>query len=486
MKFWPTFLGAALLIGQGCLPQGKVAFYGERTTVHSLAIGEDELFAATKGGLVRFKIGEAAQSFGWTTFDDVWIDKGVVSASGAGETWRWQGLLVTGSGPSRRPESVVLADGVWAIPARPVWPVENPVEPPAESLGTHVTAVAESAKGIIAAWYGDGLWHHDGSRWTRLPDAENKELRHVRCVATRGDEMAVATHSGVIWWKRAGTWHRLPLREGPDGSVYALASLNDKVFAGTFENGTTVFDGKRWASTAPPVLSSVHARHMVVFQGRLYVRQTTGEVDRFDGSIWTRNVFPWLLRGASTCLGVGDGKLLVGQFGGWSEFDGTKWEHHLKHPELQGFVATALAARSGEVWIGSQERGVFRYDRRLSTLRVYDQRHGFKNDWVRHILIDEGGVKVGMFITGAYSLKSDAFVRLTPDLSGEATGLVRHPRSRALYVGSREGLWKVEGARASRVPIAGSDPEIQTLMATKGGLWLGLPNGAVYAPWDQL
>jgi hypothetical protein len=265
-----------------------------------------------------------------------------------------------------------------------------------------------------------------------------------------------------------------------------LATLKGKVMAGTFENGVTVFDGVRWASQLPPIVSSAHARHMVVFQDRLYVRQTTGDVDRFDGSVWAKNVFPWLLRGASTCLGVGDGKLLVGQFGGWSEFDGTVWMHHLKHPELQGFVATAVAARPGEVWVGSQERGVFRFDRQSSSLRVYDQRHGLGNDWVRHILIDEGGVKVGMFITGAYALKGGSFVRLTPALTGEATGLARSAQSRSLFVGSREGLWRIDGSRVSRVAIEGRALEVQALLPVKEGLWLGLPNGVAFATWDQL
>lgn len=351
--------------------------------------------------------------------------------------------------------------------------------------GTHVSALAGNSQFLIAAWYGDGLWIGEKGSWQRLPGAKNDAFQHVRCLNLQGDDLALATYEGDVYWRKGGAWAKQPKLSGPQGSIYALSVFKGKIIGSTFEDGIAIWGGKQWTQTETPNISSDHARQQAVFGGSLYVRQTTGEVDRFDGSVWVKNVFPWLLRGAATCLGVGDGKLLVGQYGGWSEFDGIAWTHFLKQPELQGFVVTALAAQSGKVWIGSQEHGLFCFSRPTGTLSVYDQRHGLGNDWVRSILVDEGGVKVGMFLTGAYALRGEDFASLTPEISGEATGLVRDPVSHRLFVGSREGLWRIDEGRAIRVPVAGCEKlEIQTMLALPKGLWLGMPHGAAYVPWE--
>ncbi len=492
---WLPGLCALLLVGQGCAPQERAVFHGESRTIHALTFTSDgRLLAATKSGLVQYRFGQEPETHGWNGLldgrgiDDVWVREGQIFASDGANVGQWNGtrLLATTAEPPRPQMPVSLDSDGWHIPMRPVWPQGDSLvlAPDPSNKGTHVSAVTGNREILVAAWYGDGLWIGREGAWQRLPGAEDPAFREVRALAMKDEDLALATYTGEVWWRREGKWSRMPKVNAPKGSFYALSSYKGNIFGSTFENGLARWDGKSWSQTT---FTSVHARQQAVFGGHLYVRQTTGEVDRYDGQNWVLNVFPWLLRGSATCLGVGDGKLLVGQYGGWSEFDGISWTHHLKLPELQGFVVTALAAQKGRVWVGSQEHGLYAFNRDQATLTVYDQRHGLGNDWVRSLLVDEGGVKVCMFLTGAYALKGDHFQRLTPDLSGEATGFARDPGSGNLFVGSREGLWRIEREAARRVMIGGFDKlEIQTLLAVQKGLWLGFPHGAAFVPWDLL
>jgi hypothetical protein len=489
-------LVSAAMLFAGAAPAGST-FYGDTRTVTALTFAPSgNLVAATKGGLVSFAPGKAGLTFGWDGLiegrgpEDVWTREGSIFASGGDRVARWDGtsLTPTPGAAARTAEPVSMGEAGFIVPERPSWP-DGDVDPfrAAEgNQGTHVSVVAGNAKVLVAAWYGDGLWKNDGRGWERLPGASRSEFKEVRSLAMQGDDLALATYSGEVWWRHRGRWAEATFGNGPGGSVYSLAAYRGKVMAGTFEDGLAVFEKGKWRKVSPTLTTTINPRDMVVYRNRLYVRQTTGEVDRFDGRKWTKNIFPWLPRGGASCLAIGDGKLLIGQFGGWSEFDGSKWTHFLHVEGLSRSVATALAARKDEVWMGTQERGVGVYDRRQKSVKFFDMRQGLGDDWVRRISLDHDEAVLGLFLFGAFRQKGDAFEGLTPEVEGEASGLVRTPRGR-LLVGSRDGLWAIEGGSAKRIAVGGQKSiEIQAMLSTSDGLWLGLPHGAVFTPWREI
>ncbi|MEQ1822558.1 MAG: hypothetical protein ABL949_08610 [Fimbriimonadaceae bacterium] len=482
----------------GCGSQSPPSFYGDTKVITAIApLEKDGFLAATRGGIVQFDEDLKPRTFGLGGLingqppNDVWVENGRIFATSADFVAVWNGasFSVTSQVGPRKSEPVSASPGGFMVPPKPSWPENDDPSfaPPIGNRGTHVTAVVGSSSALTAAWYGDGIWENRGQGWQRLASADRDEFRYVRTMATWGDTLTLATFDGQIWQQANGKWHKAKAIPGPQGSVYSLAPFQGQLIVGTFEDGIARFEGNVWNQFSTPEITSNHARHSVVFRDRLYVRLTTGQVDRYDGKNWTKNVFPWLLRGEATCLEVSDGKLMVGQFGGWSEFDGEAWTHFLKIPELQGLVCTALSTRNREVWFGTQGRGVLVYNRDTGRVTTFDQRHGLGNDWVRRILIDKRGVVVGMFLTGAYVLHEGKFERLTPDIEAEATGLARDPRLGTLFVSSRQGLWRVDPEAAVNVPIRGLlNLEIQAMARVESGLWLGTPYGVVFVPWGSL
>ncbi|MCO5297823.1 MAG: hypothetical protein M9921_13305 [Fimbriimonadaceae bacterium] len=473
-------------------------FWGDYRTVTALAFdAKGTLWAATRGGLVAYDLQGGAKAFGWNGLlegrgpEDVWIRDGIPFASTGASVGSWEdGHWVDHPELTpRRPTPIAAEAPGFRVPDRPVWPESAgfPFVPPPGTTGTHVSAVAGDARLLIAAWYGDGLWVLENESWRRLAGGSRPEFAAVRSLAWHGNDLALATFDGDVWIRAKGKWkHRAP-PPGPGGSVYGLTTFDGRLFASTFEEGLAVLTGGRWAHAVPPSMTGRHPRELVEFQGKLYVRQSTGEVDRFDRKAWTRNVFPWLLRGSSTCLGDGEGRLLVGQFGGWSEFDGQRWSHFLDVEALQGQVVTALASDRGMVWVGTQQSGVVAVDRKTKSAMTLDLRSGLGDDWVRRILADTRGLVVGLFLSGAYVWQGTGFARLTSNLEGEATGLARNPSTGTLYVGSRDGLWRVEHGVGTLVELPETTAmEVQALHATPLGLWVGMPSGLGYLPWAAL
>jgi hypothetical protein len=463
---------ATLLFGQG-----GSQFYGDYRTVKALAFSNTgQLWAGTRGGLMQ--VGPPARTFGWNGLidggevEDLWFEGPTLLGSSGTTVAAWNGQRwVAASREPRVPQPASVTGTVIQLPPRPVWPdLEGVFAAPPGNNGTHVTAVVGDSSEVVTAWYGDGLWKYDGASWSRL----DAPFPFVRSLARVGDKLALASFEGAIWLRSGGAWKEVVPGQGFQGSVYSLGMMGSRVIAGTFEHGLQQFD-RRWSALPSPLK---HPREIAAFRQKLYVRDSTGRVDRYDGKKWVPNVFPWLLRGEATTLATGAGRLLVGQYGGWSEFDGVHWSHKLKVPELQGVVITAVAARDADRWIGTQGRGVYR----ASAGRIYDQRHGLPDDWVRRILLGEKSVVVGLFLGGAVEERGDSFARLTPDVQGEATGLVRSPDGR-LLIGTRTGLWR-DGKRVT--PVGIPPLEIQAMLGIPKGLWLGLPHGTAFLPWRSL
>lgn len=442
----------------------EAKFYGDTSRINTLAFdGKGILWVATKGGLVRVRDGSPV-TFGWS---------GLIEGRGPERLWHREGQLCASVGAA-----TCVWDGSKFITTTTELPLDAETPPlPALSRGTHVSA---SSAAFLAA-YGEGVWQDD----KLLKPPPEADFRHVIAMAVRDKRLAIGTQEGQVWTRDGEkAWKHLDLTGCP-GSTYAIAEYRGRVFTSSFESGIRVFDG-RWRIAQPPTTSAPNPRQIVGFQGKLYVRQTTGVVDRFDGTRWAKNVFPWLLRAGAVSLGVGEDKLLVGQYGGWSEFDGKRWSHFLRLPELEGRFVTAVEARGSEVWIGSQDRGVFVYDRTTKLVSNYDQRHGLGDDWVRCIHLDGSSSLVGMFLKGAFIRQGERWDRLTEAITGEVTGFARSPEG-TLYIGSREGLWRLVGGRAMRVPVGGIVIlEVQATCGTKQGLWLGLPNGVALLPWSTL
>mgnify|MGYP000990973356 FL=1 len=405
----------ALIVGLAALAragEADVRFYPNVGTFTALALSGDTLAVGARGGLMFYTANSPKPvTLGWSGLVE---GNPPLAIRRSEDGW----LALFGETVAEYKDGrLAITSGAWE-PIPPPWQDRQFPDPPPGSRGTHVSALCGTDDWIVAAWWGDGLWKHDGRRWSRIRGAP--QARHIVALTHDRGDLAFATQEGGLWWRRGGKWTRLAHPPGPRGSIYSLGRFRDRIVAGSFDRGLQIFDGTQWREARTPTLSTDHPRDLVEFRRNLYVRHSTGIVDRFDGRTWVRNVFSRLPRREVSCLGLGTGTLLVGQFGGWSTFDGSRWEHTLNRPELKGAIVTALAERDGETWIGTQRNGIFRHTERTNALAVYDQRHELTDDWIRTLLVDRQGVIAGTFIGGAFAWEDGRFRRLTPNVRGEA------------------------------------------------------------------
>ena len=216
-----------------------------------------------------------------------------------------------------------------------------------------------------------------------------------------------------------------------------------RVFVGTLEDGLVVKTAQGWQHVTPPTLSSNAPRQMAVFRDALYVRNGGGQVDRLDGTTWTRNVCAGLPRKEVSALAADATTLYAAQWGGWSEWDGAHWTHHLRLPELQGVPITALCPDGKTLWIGTQGRGVLAFDRETGQVRRLDA--GIPDDWVTCLAHVKDTLYAGTFVGGLALLGRDALDggpgdgrrRTSRHWSRTARAACSSPRARACGVKAR-------------------------------------------------
>jgi ligand-binding sensor domain-containing protein len=268
------------------------------------------------------------------------------------------------------------------------------------------------------------------------------------------------------------------LPEPFDHNAQSILRYGGALWISTLEDGLVARTTKSWKHVDVPQLSSSAPRQLVSFGGALYVRHGSGQVDRFNGKRWTRNVFSFVPRHKTLCIAQGGGKLYLGQWGGWSEWDGRAWTHHFAIPELRGVPLMALLPANGALWIGTQSKGLLRLSFATpQTLTVYDERNGLPDEWITTLAAPGSAVCAGTFVGGLARQGKNGVWQTYAALQGENVTALEPDGASGLWIGTRNGLWHWRADKVTRMNATGLDSEIQALCADGSKLWVGTRTG---------
>ncbi len=342
-----------------------------------------------------------------------------------------------------------------------------------ESAGSHISAMCDSGKMLLAAMFGDGIWRFDGSRWARFEPALPHQAREIAALAAREGELWVGTRREGVWTFANGRWtQHLQPDELVSHNIYALALFRDNLFASTMDDGLLARTSDRWQRLEAPTLSSNSPRQMAVFQDALYLRHSNGKVDRYDGTQWQLDVFADLPRRWVSSIAADERRIYAAVWGGWSEWDGARWTHHLDLPDLQGEPTTALLPEGERLWIATQRRGLAEFDLRTGQLAWHDERHGLPDDWVTALMHSHGRLFAGTFSGGLAVQAAQARWETVSDLRNYSITALCADSTGTLWAGTRNGPWRLQPG-GSWQRINDVDQEVQALCADKRGLWVG-------------
>jgi len=370
-----------------------------------------------------------------------------------------------------------------------------------QSKGTHISALLPHGDELWAALFGDGLWSFDGKNWKAVNINLPGAAREITALAGDNKTVWAGTRRDGLWEYDGKKWKQHVQGDEPfDHNAQYLINYRGVLFMTTLEDGLTARTGDGWkhyaeatAANSSPIthhssLSSNAPRQMVEFKGVLFVRHGGGKVDRFDGSRWMRDIFPWLPRKKAMAIAADNKRLTIAQWGGWSEYDGKTWQHYLNLPELQGLPMVSLHPDGSTLWIGTQSRGVGEFDYATNKLRWHDERHGLPDDWITCLARVGSTLYAGTFV-GGLSWWNGKTWTTAAELKGENVTALEPDGEGGLFIATRNGVWhRSAKAVLQRLndEVRFLDTEVQTLCKVPEGLWVGTRTGLFFVMSELL
>jgi len=491
-RLFAVLLGLSALVASasaGIALTGDAVFTSTRS-ITCLAIAPDgTLWVGTSGGVLR-----RSKDSEWRRFTQldglpshevrsIAVEQGAVVATfpRASATWR-DGRWVPGEVPPaaradtmpqqtcaavwRSEPSVATVDGLYIGYANNRRRFDLP-----PSTGTHLSALLPHGEELWAAMFDQGLWAFNGKTWRALNLGLPSQAREITALTADGQTLWLGTRREGVWQYDRRRWKQhLQPNEPYAHNCQALIYWRSGIYVSTLEDGLVAQTPSGWQHYAVPVLSSNAPGQMVAFGGSLYLRHGNGKVDRFDGKRWTRNVCSSLPRKEVRALAADGNRLYAAQWGGWSEFDGHTWKHHLSIAELQGVAITILSPERDRLWIGTQGRGLGEFDRATGRLRWHDERQGLPDDWVTGIARAGDTLCVATFL-GGLSRWDGARWEVSAELRDQNLTAIAPDGAGGLFIATREGVWHQTRDSSLRRLVA--DVEGQALCLAPGGLWIG-------------
>ena len=425
--------------------------YRSTREIERLQIAPDgALLAQTSGGNWRLNNGK------WSELS---------SALPAVAAVRWRGQIVTANFDGLR-----IGDVNIAMP---------------DSSGTHISAIVARPDFVFAAIFGDGIWQWNGEFWSRFAVEVPANAREITALAQSADgTIWLGTRRAGVWSLHGKTWtQHLQSGEPFAHNVQNLCNFRGALWASTLEDGLIWRGASGWKHIAKPEISSNAPRQLVVFGNKLYVRHSNEKVDCFDGAHWARNVFDKLPRKQIISLAADDRSLYLGQWGGWSAWDGAKFSHFLKLPGLQivPLVQIVPDSKTGDLWLATENRGLFNWNARAQKLRHFDERDGLPDDWITGVVRNGNRVYAGTF-QGGVAWKDDGENRWhSSEWKANISALASADGK--VWVATRSGLYCADEAGELKTCDARLTPaqrEIQALLPSENGLWIGTRGGLLF------
>lgn len=480
----------------GCFAQKLDAVYTSTKSVTCLVADSDGMiWASTRGGVLmrtpsgvwrKFTILDGLPSNEATSIyqADKLVAVSTIDGNACYKDGKWIGndttnptpKLLTGQIASARWKGADYASTAEGLKVKTDNGWKSMPYPP-NSTGTHVSALLPKGKVLWAAIYGDGIYSWDGKTWKQVKLDLPKNARDITAMIESENRLWLGTTRDGIWEFDGKHWKQhLKSDEPYDHNCQSLAVFQGNLYMSTLEDGLMVKTQKGWKQVGLPEISAKTPRQMVEFNGFLYVRESIGIVDRFDGKKWEKNVFAELPRKQCSALAVDNDRLYVGQWGGWSEFDGKEWTHHLDVPELQGCQVTALLPDGQRLWVGTQKYGLAEVNRSTSAIKWNNELSGLPDDTVKCLALASDSIFTGSFSMGiAYKKMNDDRWTVMPEINSSQVTDLATDSIGGVYIGARTGLWFVDKDKNIKPIMKGI--EVQALKLVGNRLWVGTRTG---------
>ena len=327
---------------------------------------------------------------------------------------------------------------------------------PAPGLSA-ILDVHEDRQGNIWATGPEGIFVAEENGWRNLladyPHLPQQSV--LGCVEQRSGALWFSALSGAYRYYEGELEHMATYEGLTDNQIFGLCvDREDNVWFGTYGEGVFKFSGDRFQYlTQREGLPGDLIMGINQMDGEYYFPDFGTGIMRFDPATKRVTLYNAENTGLPSNLLLRSyvdqqGHLIFGyRIGGFSRFDGQRWQHHDYPPNAVASLAVAFAEDpAGNLWIGDLGKGLYKYDGRNFTR--YTTAEGLPSNIIR--------------------------------------SLYWHPEDEVLWVGTANGMVQWDGDTFSPLPFSDSVKNFVSWSIRRGPddrVYMALLRGGV-GSWD--
>lgn len=313
--------------------------------------------------------------------------------------------------------------------------------------------IRDSEGSIWMASDGQGLFRFSGTQFTGLDESTGLPSAQVMAITTNGsDSLFVGTYDAGLYVFKDRRIGPLFFPSSPVPQIMSLCySPYSGLWIGTRGRGLWLYENgifRQYAAPERPFPSNYISSLYIDTFARLWIGFTNGVMVLEDGVFKradTNNspVYSFLTIGYDSTLIATEGGLRLFHAGEAKPFTtGTL----IDSSQIQCFIR-----RGDELWLGSGDNGVIRYDLQKHTTSIIDKNDGLRSDFIYNIVADnDGNVWVGTGF-GIHKIS----------LNEEGEPVIN-------FYGKAQGIMGME----SNINAVLKQPD--------GSIWFGTTNGALH------
>lgn len=307
---------------------------------------------------------------------------------------------------------------------------------------------------------GQGIFRFSGTMFTGLDESMGLPSAQVMTIASnKRDSLFLGTYDAGLFVFKDGKVAARPLPDGPIPAISSLVYAHDgKLWIATrgrglWEYHRNVF--RRYSAAEHGVLSNFVTRVYEDPDNRLWIGFDNGVMQYVHDSF---KVIAANMPNVSSFLAIGRDSILIATDKGLKLYDAGIISDFKTHTVADSSVVQCFALRGRELWMGSSDNGVMRYDMRTHKLQLINKSNGLRSDFIYNIVVDdEGNVWAGTgFGIHKITVKGNAEPHIT-------------------FYGKEQGVTGMESNLDA------------VLKLPDGGIWFGTTNGALhYQPHSDM
>jgi ligand-binding sensor domain-containing protein/signal transduction histidine kinase len=258
-----------------------------------------------------------------------------------------------------------------------------------------LSTLTDTEGNIWLASDGTGVFRFSGTQFTVLDESMGLPSAQVMSMATtnNGRKMYIGTYEAGLFIYEGETVYAVTLPVKPAPSITAIKNRQGKsineLWFGTRGAGLWKYDGRSFSSFGTPDLPSNSITSLYIDDSnRLFIGCINGAAYYHNNAFYRMQLLNTIVQ---DFVNIGHDSILIATNNGIKLFHDKQIHTFTTNTILDSISAQCFVIKDDELWTGSSDNGIIRYNIKTRKAIVINKENGLYSDFIYNIITDNDG-----------------------------------------------------------------------------------------------